>query len=241
MELKIYKDKQEVAHKFSAYFAELAKGKSSFHVALSGGSTPKVIFDILAENFADKIDWANIHFYWGDERCVPPTDDQSNYNMTVEHLFSKVEIPEGNIHRVLGENDPISEAMRYANLLEINLDRVEGVPQFDLVILGMGDDGHTASIFPHEIELWHAEDHCVVATHPDSGQKRVSINGKVINTAKEVAFLVTGPSKAEKVQAILEKVKGFDAYPAALVNPKSGKLLWFMDADAASLVATNSA
>ncbi len=236
MELKIYRDKQEVAEQFSSYLAELVKEKAEFHVALSGGSTPKIVFDVLASNYGDKIDWSNIHFYWGDERCVPPTDDQSNYKMTVEHLFSKINVPEENVHRVLGEAEPDREAMRYANLLEINLDRVDSVPQFDLVILGMGDDGHTASIFPHEIDLWNAEDHCVVATHPDSGQKRVSINGKVINTAREVAFLVTGAGKAEKVQAILDKTEGYEAYPASLVNPFSGKLVWFMDEDAASLL-----
>ncbi len=234
MEVKIYKDKNEVAEQFSAYFAELVEGKSAFHVALSGGSTPKIVFDVLASNYGDKIDWSKIHFYWGDERCVPPKDEQSNYKMTAEHLFSKIDVPEGNIHRVLGEAEPVREAMRYANLLEINLGRVKGVPQFDLVILGMGDDGHTASIFPHEIELWDATDHCVVATHPDSGQKRVSINGKVINTAKEVTFLVTGAGKAEKVKAILEKTEGFETYPASLVNPASGKLVWFMDKDAAA-------
>ncbi|WP_136468062.1 6-phosphogluconolactonase [Flagellimonas onchidii] len=236
MKLKVYKDKQEVARQFSNYFAELVKDKTEFHVALSGGSTPKIVFDVLASNYGDKIDWSNIHFYWGDERCVPPTDNQSNYKMTVEHLFSKINVPEENVHRVLGEAEPDREAMRYANLLEINLDRVEGVPQFDLVILGMGDDGHTASIFPHEIDLWNAEDHCVVATHPDSGQKRVSINGKVINTAKEVVFLVTGAGKAKKVQAILGKTEDYHAYPASLVNPFSGKLVWFMDEDAASLL-----
>lgn len=237
MELKIYNDKQEVAEQFSAYFENLVKDKAEFHVALSGGSTPKIVFDILAEKFGDKIDWNKIHFYWGDERCVPPTDDQSNYKMTLEHLFSKINVPQENIHRVLGENDPNPEAMRYANLLEINLDRVEGVPQFDLVILGMGDDGHTASIFPHEIDLWEAADHCAVATHPESGQKRVSINGKVINTAKEVAFLVTGQSKAEKVYTIIGQSEGFKDYPAALVNPVSGKLSWFMDQEAASLLS----
>nr|WP_299174018.1 6-phosphogluconolactonase [uncultured Allomuricauda sp.] len=232
MELRIYKDKKEVAEQFSAYFAEIAKDKSEFHVALSGGSTPKIVFDVLAADFGNKIDWSKIHFYWGDERCVPPTDDQSNYKMTAAHLFSKIAVLEENIHRVLGEAEPDREAMRYANLLEINLDRVEGIPQFDLVILGMGDDGHTASIFPHEITLWDAQDHCVVATHPESGQKRVSINGKVINTAKEVAFLVTGESKAEKVKTIQEKTEGYEAYPASLVNPSSGNLIWFIDKEA---------
>lgn len=236
MEVKVYKDKQEVAKEFSSYFAKLVKEKETYHVALSGGSTPKEVFDILASDFGDIINWSTIHFYWGDERCVPPTDAQSNYKMTVEHLFSKIEVPKENIHRILGEAEPGREAMRYANLLEINLDRVEGIPQFDLVILGMGDDGHTASIFPHEIELWNANDHCVVAEHPDSGQKRVSINGKVINTAKEVAFLVTGKSKAEKVDEIHNKREGYEQYPASLVNPTSGNLTWFLDTEAAGLL-----
>lgn len=239
MNLKIYKDKQKVAEQFSSYFVDQVKDKGTFHVALSGGSTPKIVFDVLAENFSDKVDWKKVHFYWGDERCVPPSDDESNYKMTVEHLFSKIELPKENIHRILGEKDPKGEALRYANLLEINLDRVEGVPQFDLVILGMGDDGHTASIFPHEIELWDAEDHCVVATHPDSGQKRVSINGKVINTAKEVAFLVTGASKSEKVKAVVEKTEGSEAYPASLVHPASGNLVWFLDEEAAAELNQN--
>ncbi|MFT6797290.1 MAG: 6-phosphogluconolactonase, partial [Maribacter sp.] len=122
------------------------------------------------------------------------------------------------------------------NLLEINLDRVADIPQFDLVLLGMGDDGHTASIFPHEMELWNAEDHCVVATHPDSGQKRVSINGKVINKAKEVIFLVTGDTKAKKVKEIQQEEGDYKKYPASWVQPESGKLTWFMDEAAAALL-----
>ncbi|MFS4456762.1 6-phosphogluconolactonase [Maribacter sp. 2304DJ31-5] len=233
MKLKIYSDKHEVAREFSKYLADFILERKEVHIALSGGSTPKIVFDELALSYADKIDWRKVHFYWGDERCVPPMDDQSNYKMTVEHLFSKIGIPENNIHRILGEKEPFGEAVRYADLLEVNLDRVEHIPQFDLVILGMGDDGHTASIFPHEIHLWDAHDHCVVATHPESGQKRVSINGKVINNAKTVAFLVTGESKAEKVSEIIDKKGNFTDYPASLVAPRLGELLWFMDKAAA--------
>ncbi|MFD0797763.1 6-phosphogluconolactonase [Maribacter chungangensis] len=237
METKVYTDKNDVAKQFAAYFANLVKDYGTFHVALSGGSTPKLIFDVLADTYGNTIDWSQIHFYWGDERCVPPTDTQSNFKMTQDHLFSKIKVPKENIHRVLGENQPMGEAMRYANVLEINLDRVHDIPQFDLVLLGMGDDGHTASIFPHEINLWNAKDHCVVATHPESGQKRVSINGKVINNAKEVIFLVTGTSKATKVKEILERGKGYESYPAAMVAPISGKLSWFMDEDASKLLS----
>lgn len=234
MKVNIYPDRQDVAQEFASYFAHAVKGRKEFHLALSGGSTPKLIFDVLAKEYGEKIDWSTIHFYWGDERCVSPTDEQSNYKMTMDHLFSKIEVPRENIHRILGENDAKGEAMRYANLLEIYLDRVDGVPQFDMVILGMGDDGHTASIFPDEISLWEAADHCVVARHPETAQKRISITGTVINRAKEVVFLVTGGAKAEKARIIQKKAKGYERYPASLVQPKSGRLSWFMDKAAAS-------
>lgn len=233
MELRIHKDKMSVAKHFSDYFYEMVRNNDITHVALSGGSTPKVIFDILAEYYGDKIDWTTVHFYWGDERCVAPDDDQSNYKMTVIHLFSKVDVPPANIHRIHGESDPSEEALRYATLLESNLECSNDLPQFDLVILGMGDDGHTASIFPHELDLWDNDAHCVVATHPESGQKRVSITGQVINEAKEVIFLVTGDNKAEKIDAIHNQKEGHKQYPASFVNPTSEQLIWYLDEAAA--------
>ena len=113
---------------------------------------------------------------------------------------------------------------------------MNNIPQFDLVILGMGDDGHTASIFPHEIELWDSKNTCEVAVHPDSGQRRITITGKLINNAKTVAFLVTGSSKAEKVRTIITKEEGHDNYPASLVVPTSGDLIWFLDEEAAAQI-----
>ncbi|MDP5230000.1 MAG: 6-phosphogluconolactonase [Cellulophaga sp.] len=232
MQVRIYPTKQDVAAKFSTFLADLVKSTKILNIALSGGSTPKIVFDYLAENYAD-LDWSHVNFYWGDERCVLPTDSESNYKMTVKHLLSKIEIPSENIFRIQGENDPEKEAIRYSAVLEKELPSEFKIPQFDLVILGMGDDGHTASIFPHEIELWDSNENCVVAVHPDSGQKRVSITGKIINNAEKVAFLVTGASKAEKVQEIIKKTGNFKEYPATLVKPTSGKLIWFLDKDAA--------
>ena len=241
MKLKISKTKQEVALDFSRYLAGLIAKKESIHIALSGGSTPKIVFDALANNFKEDIDWSNVHLYWGDERCVAPTDDQSNYKMTQAHLISKISIPQENIHRIKGENDPEYEAKRYSELLVENLPKEKKIPQFDLVILGLGDDGHTASVFPHEIELWYSKNHCEVAIHPESGQKRVSITGQVINHAKTVAFLVTGENKANKVNEILNKNGDYEKYPASLVAPLSGDLLWFLDEPAAEkLTSTQS-
>ncbi len=228
MEIKVYKDKKEVAKEFSEFLAERIASNKNYSVALSGGSTPKIVFDYLAEHYKN-IEWSDVHFYWGDERCVPPTDDDSNYKMTVEHLLSKISIPAQNIHRVLGENDPKKEAKRYDDLLVNTLPEANGIPQFDLVILGMGSDGHTASIFPHEIALWDSPANCEVAVHPDSGQKRISLTGRVINNAKEVTFLVTGADKKENVTEILAKSELSKAYPASLVAPTSGKLFWFLD------------
>lgn len=239
MQLKISNTKQEVAKQFAQFLADFIASREIAHIALSGGSTPKIVFDELAENYADSIDWKKVHLYWGDERCVAPDDTESNYKMTVEHLLSKIRIPKDNIHRVKGENDPDYEARRYATLLNETLPKTKEIPRFDLVILGMGDDGHTASIFPYEMELWHSDRFCEVATHPESGQKRVTITGQVINAAETVAFLVTGKSKAEKVQEILDATGDYKKYPASLVAPSSEKLFWFLDNAAAEGITSD--
>ncbi|TLP79117.1 6-phosphogluconolactonase [Maribacter sp. ACAM166] len=239
MEVKVYQNKVKVAEEFSKYLIEKSTIQQPFHVALSGGSTPKIVFDVLADEFSNDVDWSSIHLYWGDERCVAPDDEESNYRMTVEHLISKVTIPEGNIHRIKGEDNPKSEAKRYGSLLDKQLPQKLGLPQFDMVILGMGDDGHTASIFPHELNLWDSPDNCEVAIHPESGQRRVSLTGRVINNAKTVVFLVTGESKAEKIKSIVEREEGCLEYPASHVSPKTKDLVWFLDAAAAKQLTLN--
>ena len=232
MELKIFKDKNEVAEKFCAYLENLITVREAIYIALSGGSTPKIVFDRLAQNYSH-LDWSNVHLFWGDERCVPPTHEDSNYKMTVDHLLSKIVIPKENIHRIKGEAPPAEEAETYGRLLERVLPKHNGIPQFDLVMLGMGSDGHTVSIFPNQIDLWSSEKWCEVADHPTNGQKRVTITGTVINHAREVAFLVTGAEKQEKVTEILQNKPNSKLYPAALVAPDYGRLSWFLDEAAA--------
>ena len=236
MKINTYSSKQEVAKSFSKVLCSLINENDETRIALSGGSTPKIVFDYLATHFKDQIAWNKVYFYWGDERCVPPESSESNYKMTVDHLLSKINIPGQNIYRIKGENTPDEEAIAYGKTLASALPEEQGYPQFDLVILGMGDDGHTASIFPHEIDLWHSDEYCEVATHPESGQKRISITGAIINAADTVAFLVTGSNKAEKVKEIIHKEGNFKNYPATLVEPLSERLLWFMDEDAALLL-----
>lgn len=235
MNKKVFDTPQEVAKAFAEHFADLINNQKQLTVALSGGSTPKILFDLLAERHAD-LDWTKVHFYWGDERCVPPDDSDSNYKMTVDHLLSKIDMPAENIHRVLGETNPVTEAMNYSRQIKENLPAVNELPQFDLIILGMGGDGHTASIFPHEIELLNSDGICEVATHPESGQKRITLTGRVINNAREICFLVTGAGKAEKVDEIFHKTDDWESYPASHIKPYEGELIWWMDRAAASLI-----
>ena len=226
---KVFDTPQQTAEAFGDYLMKQAEGKTSFHVALSGGSTPKILFDYLSANYAESKLWEVIHFYWGDERCVAPTDDQSNYKMTKERLFDKVPVPADNIHRIQGENDPEAEADRYSKEIKANL--TGDTPKFDMIILGMGEDGHTASIFPHQIELLENSNVCAVAEHPESGQKRVTLTGPVINAAEEVVFLVTGAGKQPKVNEIFQQQGEWKSYPAAHVKPV-GRLFWYVDTKA---------
>jgi|SRR5690554_1467106 len=237
MDIQIYNSLQSLNESFTEWFKEIIDENDYITVALSGGSTPKSLFNYWSTLPSGEINWNKVKFFWGDERCVPPNDSDSNYKMTKDHLFDNIEIPKENIFRIMGENNPTDEAKRYSDLLNKELEVRNNVPTFDIVILGMGDDGHTASIFPHEIELWNSDYNCVAATHPDSGQKRVSITGKVINSAKNVAFLVTGDNKAEKVKEIIENPEESEKkYPAALVQPDSDNLCWYLDEKAASLI-----
>lgn len=237
MEVKIFDTLTDLNKSFTELLKEILSDREHITVALSGGSTPKSLFDYWSQNHKTDIDWRRIKFFWGDERCVPPTDEQSNYKMTKDHLLNHVLIPESNIFRIKGENNPAAEAERYATLLEMEVEMIDDVPSFDLIMLGMGDDGHTASIFPKEIELWNSEKFCVVATHPETGQKRVSLSGNVINAAQNVAFLVTGENKAEKLEEIFNHPEtSAKKYPAALVQPESGNLYWFLDKKAAKLL-----
>ena len=233
-DIRIYKDNPAVAAAFAKYLNDWLKQRGVVHIALSGGSTPKLLFELLAEEYMHEIRWEQIHFYWGDERCVAPSDEQSNYKTTNDLLLSKIIIPEENIHRVQGENDPGAEAERYSNIIINTVPATAGRPMFDLIILGMGSDGHTASIFPDQMALLRSDKICEVATHPESGQIRVSLTGRILNNALQTVFLVTGSSKSAIVKTILGQEEGYLKYPAAHIQPKHGGLIWFLDEAAAS-------
>ncbi len=232
--IEIHDSKPLVAEAFCEFLKKEIKDRASYHIALSGGSTPKGVFDLLSTARYGDLDWSKVYLYWGDERCVPPSHAESNFKMTKDHLLDRIDIPEANIHRVHGEEVPSQEAERYGTIISESLPAVDGVPQFDLVMLGLGEDGHTASIFPDQIALWDSPKNCEVATHPDSGQKRITITGRLINHAKKIAFLVTGASKAERVREIIQEDGDYQVYPASKVYPEQGEVIWFLDTEAAT-------
>lgn len=237
-EINIYEDSLSLSKGFTEFLIKLLDVYPHINLSLSGGTTPKVIFDYWAENCRESIDWKRISFFWGDERCVPPEDVMNNFGMTKEHLFDKVpEILNNNIYRIHGENEPNEEAQWYTRVLNIELPKRDGVPTFEVMMLGLGDDGHTVSIFPYQIDLWNSDETCVVAQHPQSKMERVSLTGKVVNSSHYAVFLAMGKAKAEKVRDIIKsREEYYDEYPAARVNPKKGYLYWFIDKEAASLL-----
>ena len=207
-----------------------------YTLALSGGSTPEFIFRYLSENYAERIDWEKLLIFWGDERCVPPEDNESNYRMAYESLLQNVPIPDVNIFRIRGEDDPETEAKQYSELVSSMVPFFNGTPQFDLMLLGLGDDGHTASIFPDRKDLLTASQLFEVAVRPDRKQKRITATGRIINNSSKIYYIVTGKDKAGIVSEIIEKKSGAEQYPASGIKPVSGHLVWMLDAGAASLL-----
>lgn len=239
-DLKIFNSVNDL----SVFFADLLiikvdKSTEKINLVLSGGSTPELIFKFLAEHFRSKISWNKINFFWGDERCVPPADSESNYKMAYDNLFSSLKIPETNIFRIHGEADPADEAKRYCEIIKNNVRQKNNYPTFDIIMLGLGEDGHTASIFPDQMDLITDDKICSVAVHPVTSQKRITLTGRAINNAKKIIFIVTGENKSKVVSDILNKNTGWEKYPAGFINPGSGKLIWLLDKAAAGLIKTD--
>ena len=210
--------------------------KGSFNVALSGGNTPQLLFNELRSNYGDRIDWSKLHFYWGDERCVSPDNIESNYGNAKRMLLDNLKVSANNIHRIKGEDDPGGEAKRYSNEIQDNLEIENRFPVFDLVILGLGKDGHTASIFPDQMHLLNIDKICEVAIHPDTDQQRITLTGKVINNAKNVAFLITGEEKADILSKIINKKNNYREFPASYINPNFGNLVYFIDQNSGKIL-----
>ncbi len=235
-EVKVLSKPKKVAKSVAREIKKLIlkSNQQPFHIALSGGNTPRKLFKKLAKKYRDSIPWEYVHFWWGDERCVKPTSDLSNFRMANENLFLKIPIPAKNINRIRGERNPENEAERYSDDLIEHLEIRNGFPVFDIILLGLGDDGHTASIFPENLELFHSKKVCAVTVQPGSGQKRITLTGDVINNAKSIFFMVTGEKKAKRLSEIMNNEEVAKKHPAYYVEAQTGSVTWFVDEPAAS-------
>jgi 6-phosphogluconolactonase len=238
--IKIFSSPRELAEKFAKELVNMirksANVKNTFKIALSGGSTPELLYQILGEKYAETVPWQFVHFFWGDERCVPAENNESNFGMVRNKLISKIEIPSTNIHRIKGEDDPEGEARRYSEEITLFTLSRGGIPSFDLILLGLGEDGHTVSIFPGHLDLFDSDEICEVVTHPATRQKRITFTGRILNNATAVAFLVSGKKKADVVKKMFKNDPLALNYPASYVVPVNGRLTWFIDQEAGSLL-----
>jgi 6-phosphogluconolactonase len=231
--LLIFDDAEGVARAAAERFAEIAdesvRAKGRFSVALSGGSTPRRVYELLAgEEFGGRVDWSKAHVFFGDERCVPPGDEASNYRMAHDALLARAGVPGGNVHRMIGEGDAVANARLYEDELRSYFVG-ESPPAFDLVMLGLGEDGHTASLFPGTRALEEGGAWVVANWVEKLGAYRLTLTAPVINRAAHVMFVVTGAGKAESLYEVLKGARDERRLPAQSIKPVGGSLEWFID------------
>ena len=232
--VRVFDDPQDLAEAAAETFAEEAarsiREKGRFAVALAGGTTPKRTYELLADRYRDALDWSKVHVFFGDERTVPPDHEDSNYRMAYEALLSRV--PVGSVHRMRGELPPPEAAALYEEELTAFFG---GPPGFDLVLLGIGADGHTASLFPNTPALDTRDRWAVENPVEKLGTQRLTLTVPAINAARKVVFLVAGEGKAEALRAVLKRGTDPRDYPAKLVQPASGPA-WMVDQAAGRLL-----
>ena len=206
--------------------------RGGFSIALSGGSTPKTLFQLLAsDSYSKRIDWKNWQIYFGDERCVPPVHPDSNFRMASEALLDHVPILPEHIHRMEGEIEPQEAAIEYGKLLKQNF----GDGGLDVILLGMGDDGHTASLFPHTAALGETGHRCVANYVEKLGVWRITMTAPFINRARQIIVMVSGAAKAKRIDQVLQGPSDPQTFPIQMIDPADGELLWLMDAAAAGM------
>ncbi len=219
-----------VARHIVARAAEAVAATGRFTLALAGGSTPRAAYALLATDaFDHRVEWGRVHVLWGDERCVPPDDPRSNYRMAKEALLERVPIPAQQIHRIRGEDDPEKAAAEYEGELRALLGR-EGL---DLALLGMGEDGHTASLFPGQAAVHETARWVLAVPTPDATMWRITLTPALLNQARNVTFVVAGAGKAERLQQVLQGPFTPDLLPAQAIRPVEGQLTWMVDETAA--------
>lgn len=232
------------AERFVAAAAGAIRARGRFAVALSGGSTPRGLYALLAtEAYARRVDWSGVQVFWSDERCVPPDDPASNQRMAREALLDRVPLPAANIHPIHGQDPPAAAAVACERALRALFGTPAGPPRFgpgacfDLVLLGLGADGHTASLFPGGSALQERARWALAQRVAAEPPWRVTLTPPVINAAAEVLFLVSGPAKAATLRRLLEGPVASDGLPARAISPHPGRLLWLADAEAAAELA----
>ena len=240
-ELHILATAEDVAISAAEFVADLSlrciRDQGRFNIALSGGSTPQGLYRRLAGNpYRNFVDWRSWHMFWGNERCVPPDDPDSNFGMVKKILLNWITIPASQVHRMRGELAPEEAALEYEAQLRSHFQMP--APSFDLVLLGLGEDGHIASLFP-ETDAHH-EEHKLVAPNwvPDLQSHRITFTLPLINAAKTVVFLATEQDKAGLLQRVLEPAPNSDPLPAKLVRPRRGIVHWFLSEEAARQLTT---
>jgi 6-phosphogluconolactonase len=234
----ILNDASQVARAAADRFVELARAaideRGRFSVALAGGSTPKRAYELLAsDEDKDRLDWSRVHIFFGDERCVPPDDAESNYRMANEAMLSRLPIPPQNIHRMQGVGDAVANARLYEDELRTYFNDASW-PSFDLILLGMGDDGHTASLFPRSPALTEQQAWVVANWVEKFNAFRITLTAPAINHAAHIVFLVTGENKAERLAEVLRDEREPERLPSQLINPVDGSLEWFVDKSASA-------
>ncbi len=233
-EIIIGRDLVDLSSKAAAEFVRQANERSAtagrFVVALSGGSTPRALYSLLADaEFQSQVPWHRVHFFWGDERCVPPEHPDSDYRMAFETLLSKAPVPEKNIHRIEGEEKPEIAAAKYEKAIRDFFQLADSeLPRFDLILLGLGDDGHTASLFPGSEALQETR-RLAVATYVEKLKShRVTLTLPVLNHAANIFFLVAGENKTGILKDVLQRESSKN-FPAQQIDPPNGRLVWFVD------------
>lgn len=241
MQLHVYKDTESTINAIASFFIALAnktiRESDKFNVALSGGSTPRRLYDLLASKYEEAIDWKKVYFFFGDERNVPATDKDYNGKMARESLFDPLHIAAEQIFYIPTELGHAAAATNYEASIKKHFG--DDSPVFNLILLGLGDNSHTASLFPHTTIL-EEKNLLVSDVYVDELQTyRISMTAPLINQARNIAFLVNGSSKAGAVKKIIEGEQNYREYPAQLISPESGELHWFLDEKAAGLLSTH--
>jgi 6-phosphogluconolactonase len=243
--VQVFPTSEALTRAAAEYFVDAANAAiaatETFSVALSGGSTPRGLFEALAsDEYKPRVRWPSVHVFWGDERCVPPGDDESNYRMARETLLDHVPLRPENIHRIHGEDDPAAAAERCERDLRAAFETPTGPPRgepgtrFDLALLGLGKDGHTASLFPH-LQAVREQTRWAMAENNEALRMwRVTLTPVILNQASEVIFLVSGSEKASILRRVLYGARETDELPAQVIAPVAGRLRWLVDAAAAA-------